>query len=60
MKKFLLWLVLGVMVLSTVLFALGCPKQTKPEERKVDPLTPAAGDTSGGGDAGGATDEGGE
>lgn len=64
MKKFLLSLVLGVMVLSTVLFTLGCPKPTDPAE----PLTPvpAGGDAPVGDDtattddAGDAADDGGE
>jgi hypothetical protein len=52
MKKLLMWLVLSVMVLSTVLFTLGCPKPAAP----ADPATPApAGD-----DTSGALDEGGE
>lgn len=53
MKKFLMWLVLSVMVISTVLFTLGCPK---PEE----PADPASTPTPVGDDAGGVLDEGGE
>ncbi len=37
MKKLLMWLVLGVMALSTVSFTLGCPKPTDPAQE----LTPA-------------------
>ena len=56
MKKFFMWLVLGAMILSTVLFTLGCPKEPNPADQNVPPIAPA-GDA--GGDAGG-TDEGGE
>lgn len=53
MKKLLMWLVLGVMTLSTVSFTLGCPKPADPAQE----LTPApvagepvedAGDDTGG------------